>query len=573
MSTMGNMKSISKLENLLGRAIPIICLLYLSFISLPFVLFHHNLSEFHSGYFNIIRIALIPLAVSVIAVTLILAALPRFFATRVTALLISLCVLVYIQCTFLVSNYGPLTGEPINWDSFAVTGVFEGALWVLVLLTSILLPDPILKARNVILSFVVLASTLGMVIVVFERELRLFTPPQKTVATEAFRFSMDRNILEVVLDSFSSPAFESVIDADPSLREALRGFTYYPNTITSFTTTAPSIPSILTSAQYDNTESMKRFLDRTFAENSVPALLDEHGVDVTVMSLPQLCSRIDQSCSSLGRAVSTDERKIARQELLELFDLSLFRAAPQPAKKLVYHDERWFFQRLFSQKGSPSSHYNSLRFVDVFERNTAANAVKPTFKFFHLMLPHAPFIFDSECEPTLRGKKLKSKKEPYEEQATCALRLFLRMVNVLKERNLFNNTMIIVHADHGYTVRYLSYTRAKELPILEQAMPLLLIKPFESNPQNELAVSQVPAQLIDIPKTIADALSINSRFAGDSIFRLTPDTPRTRRYRDYGWHNDFWGDAYLPKMQEWEVTGHVRDGESWRRGVRYLPPK
>lgn len=547
-------------------------LVYVAFASTSFVLFAQNEAEFHSGFFNVVQHAALPLFGGAMVLAAALALISDGISNVLRALLVGALLLVYLQGTFLVWNYGPFNGEPIDWDAFAAKAILEGAVWIVILAASVLFHKRIIRIQNSVLLFVLLASTIGIVAKAMTGEVRFITPSQTFQAKETFRFSRERNVLEVVLDAFSAPAFDAIMKASPELKDVFRGFTYYQNTLTSFTTTAPSIPSILTGMEYDNSESMKQFLNRAFGDQSLPVVLDRNGVDVTVMSLPQLCSRLKQSCSYLNKVVSTDNKKIEWQDMLELMDLSLFRVVPQVLKRLVYKDQRWLLQKLFSYRGSPASHYNSVRFAEVFERNVSTDAEKPTFKFFHLMLPHAPFVFDAHCQPIEKGTGGRSEKEQYQAQATCALRLVERMIRTLKANGLYDKTMVIIHADHGYSVRYLSYEHAKELPILEQAMPLLLIKQFGGKTEEESVLSMVPARLADIPKTIVDSLGIDENLPGESILKLNSDLTRVRRYRAYGWRNDFWGDAYLPKMQEYEVSGDVRDGASWKRGIKLAPP-
>ena len=551
--------------------VPLSCLGFVVFVSTPFALYVRNEAEFQSGILDMLRHEGLPIVCGVLLLSGLLALIPQVLFPLLSALLAALVLLVYVQGTFLVRDYGPFNGEPIDWPAYAVWSRIDTVIWLSCLVLCALFHRRLSRALMPLVVFVALASGVTLLSESTRGEYRLMTPPQRDEQRGIFRLSGQKNVIEIVLDTFSSPAFDAVRAAHPDIAVALKDFTFYPDTTGSFTTTAPSLPAILSGIEYDNTEPMKDFLARVLPAASLPALLDQNRFGVSVMSLPQLCRPLQQPCYKLGKVISGDARKVERQELLELLDISLFRVLPQPLKQAVYNNQRWFLQRILTRRISPAGHYHSFRFAEVFARSLSIDADTPQYKFFHLALPHAPFRFDADCSVVEKGSTLPQKAQ-YEGQAACALRLVVRMLEALKAAGVYEQTMVLVHADHGYVQRFLSYDRGKELPIIEQAMPLLLIKPFAAS-QEMLSISQAPASLVDIPKTVADALRLENTFPGESLLSLREDAQRTRSYRSYGWRDDFWDDAYLPKMQQYDITGNVREVASWKRGIKLAAPK
>ena len=375
-----------------------------------------------------------------------------------------------------------------------------------------------------------------------------------------------------MLDAFVAPGFEAIIRRSPELRRAFSDFVLYPDTLAAFSTTSPSIPALLSGIEYDNSEPIKRFLRRALGEASLPAVLERSGYQVDVMSLPQFCPILKQSCTSLGKVAARDPMQEERGELLELLDAALFRALPQALKKAVYRNQRWFLQRLLSDGGSPRALFNSLRFVDVFERSAASSASRPTFKFMHLMLPHPPYRFNARCEPAPRAKEPEKKK--YEDQAACALRLAERMLSTLKTLGIYDRSTIVITADHGYSVHYLPFQRPKQLPIMEQALPLFMLKGEGAAGQADgPSISRTPVHLSDLPKTAADILLVEADLPGESVLKLAPGAARVRRYRSYGWRNEFWRRDYLPTMREFLISGDARDAAAWQPGRLLAAPR
>lgn len=544
---------------------------YCIFIAVPLLMFSQNDAEFNAGFVDIILHFVPVLVAAVTAASLVTAAIPARGFRIILALLVTVLVLLYLQSSFLVWGYGPFYGEPIKWERFSRAGLIDTSVWSLGLVLGLLGRNILVRNYKAIVLFCTLAFTFSAGIEAFREKPRLRSEVKESKSDSIFAFSRDKNVLIVILDTFSSPAFEAISQGSPETRRDLSDFTFFRNTLTSFTTTAASIPSILTGIEYDNKVPYKKFLTEVLADKSLPSVLLSKGYQSDVMSMTQLCARIKGACHSLNRVVARDIGSVEWRELLELLDVTLFRVLPQPLKKRVYNNEKWLLQRVFAEGGSPRSLFNSVGFWEVFERQANTAAEKPTFKFLHFMLPHPPCRFDSQCNvrPAEKGKP---SKEAYEGQAACGIQLVRKMISTLRRTGAYDNTFIIVAADHGYVQRYIPFKNNSGLPVPEQAMPLLLVKPFGKTSASEMTVSNAPAMLKDIPKTVAEALGIDNSFPNESLFSLTEGMQRVRHYRSYGWNDDAWGRTYLPKMAEYAISGDVRDPASWSRSGTFAPP-
>lgn len=96
-------------------------------------------------------------------------------------------------------------------------------------------------------------------------------------------------------------------------------------------------------------------------------------------------------------------------------------------------------------------------------KNDLGKATPGQAYFAHLILPHAPYIYDGNCK--LRGlsewlgvvpitgvNTEQSRRERYEayfKQVGCAQRVLDRLFDALRDRGLYEGSIIIVHADHG----------------------------------------------------------------------------------------------------------------------------
>jgi len=81
----------------------------------------------------------------------------------------------------------------------------------------------------------------------------------------------------------------------------------------------------------------------------------------------------------------------------------------------------------------------------------------------HLLLPHAPYIFSSECQPgkletwynrvPLTGVNTPETRRErylfYIQQATCTLSELQKIFDIMKKKRMFDNAIIVIHGDHG----------------------------------------------------------------------------------------------------------------------------
>ncbi|NMC62369.1 MAG: sulfatase-like hydrolase/transferase [SAR324 cluster bacterium] len=554
----------------------LLSLCFLLFFAFPLLLFSQNADEFNYGFLSLLPEGLLYLLPVVLGLAFFLSFLPERLFSLMSAALLVLIVLVYVQGLFLVWEYGPFNGELIKWSHFKKEEWIDGLIWFFFLSLALFYHQRLRKFYFPLLLFVLVALSMSLASELFTKESKFPNDSEAIKNDSLFSFSNSKNALVIVLDTFVSPAFEEIMKRQAELASIFSGFTYYPNTLAPFSTTAPSIPSLLSGTQYDNSEPIKDYLSRVLPFSSLPSQMHANGYQTDTMTMSVICPRIKGSCHALNKIVARDPGEAKFREYLELMDFTLFRVLPQVLKKKVYNNEKWLLQRVLHKGGSPRSLFNSVRFADVFERRIHTDSAKPTFKFLHLMIPHPPIHFKADCSIIKKEEELtylKQKKKAFEGQAICSLRLLEKMFSAMKKNGVFDSSLIIVTADHGHALRYLTQREGEVPALMEQAMPLLLLKEAGVNGTEPYKVSNAPAYLIDIPKTVADFFDLSFKFPGESLLSLPETKDRLRYYWSYGWHDEFWKKTYMPKMHGYVVSGNVRDPRSWSQGKSLAPPE
>ncbi|MBX7143337.1 MAG: sulfatase-like hydrolase/transferase [Oligoflexia bacterium] len=547
----------------------VVLLLIIGFIT-PFQIYAANDAEFGTAFWNMLQHAIVPLVLGTFGLAVLISCLPYRLFIAIIAIVVALVVLTYAQSSLLVWDYGILSGEPIAWENFKLAGYVDSLIWVGVLLVALIRPVAMQQFGRRSSPFIVVIALSVQLLQAFSKDVPLWQEPRPSPIEHVYEFSPEKNVLVFVLDSFLAPAFDAALEQSPDLRSHFAGFTYYQNMLSAFSTTAPSIPALLTGKQYDNSLPLRKFWQSVLQEESLPMRAIAQGYQAALVTLPQLCARTKLPCYSLNKVLSKDTSHMELRDLMELLDVALFRVSPQPVKVQLYANERWFLQRYFIRSGTPRALFDSFHVGEGFARAIGNTATQPTFKFIHLLLPHPPFRFSPSCGPVTRVGA--SERELYEDQAICTLHIIGEIFEEMKKHSVFDSSMILVVADHGHSLHYMPFKRPSGFPILEQAMPLLLVKAPHASLTSPLSISQAPVSTVDVARSIAETMGIEGSFPGENIFKLSERDERTRTYRSYGWQDAFWKRDYLPKMEEFIVKANVRDPNAWNRGTTFSPP-
>jgi hypothetical protein len=185
-------------------------------------------------------------------------------------------------------------------------------------------------------------------------------------------------------------------------------------------------------------------------------------------------------------------------------------------------------------------------------------------------------ILNRRCE--YAGEVLPFIWDTVDVQAACSVEHVIAFLDALRRHGLYDASLIILHADHGYwkLPGSKSHVGLRNLEVADDTLglsgedfaqivsasaPLLAIKPPHSS--GPLSISSAPAALTDIPATLSALLALDEPFGGKSVFTIGPGESRTRRFFYYHDLNRE-GDDFFDQLEEYAVRGPLRDRASWR---------
>lgn len=334
------------------------------------------------------------------------------------------------------------------------------------------------------------------------------------------------NVYLLIFDEYQTDMFDLTLT--PEIKAALGGFTYYPENTTLFGRTMMSIPSMFTGLTYDFKTPQARFREKLNSEDSITYMLRGAGYS----EFAYITYTLRHFHFALFDRVTESEMKGVFIPYSAFRELWVYSNLPLFISERVLGTERvgQIKVRNFLPYDLTLSAYKMFtRYLDE-EKDLPGSG---RFTFVHAFLPHFPYIFDEEC-----GLPEEIKDGDPVAQAKCTTRLMVKFVETLKELGRYEDSLIIICADHGarFVVNRGGLVDVEHLGLyspewsMARARALLLVKPPGAS--EAFRVSGFESSLLDVAPTIAEAVSRGSErvFEGTSLLSALPEGRRTRRY-------------------------------------------
>ncbi|MCR4736072.1 MAG: membrane protein insertase YidC [Treponema sp.] len=316
-----------------------------------------------------------------------------------------------------------------------------------------------------------------------------------------------KNVMIIFLDRAISSFFPYILEQFPEINEQFSGFTYYPNTLSFGNHTVFGFPAITGGYEYNQAEINKRSSEllkdkHNEAELVLPRLFLDAGFNVTYTDpsspnyewsgdftafepYPQIKvseergKYIEQFKKEMDIQNTSNLDLICKQQMINYCFMEGF----YPLLRDIFHrsvragteDEDKFL-----------ADFSELYYLD---KLTDFSSKENTFTIIENETPHNP-VFLNAPDYTLPSQfyKYKTGTYPYINDFdaldyhanAAAIKQVGRYLDYLKENNVYDNTRIIIVADHGYYHSYPAFSTFKTPTIPAGFNPLFIVKDFYS---------------------------------------------------------------------------------------------
>lgn len=322
-----------------------------------------------------------------------------------------------------------------------------------------------------------------------------------------------KNVVFLFLDRAMNAYFPYIMDQSPELNEQYQGFVYFPNTVSFGSHTITGGPSMLGGYEYtpDNMEARGNRLIDTHNESLLvlPKIFLDADYSVTVTDPPfsnyvwsgdlspfkpypgiramnvlgnyTLPYRAEHSSGDDGFSDSSTITK----KYLPIF--SIFKLVPPSIRTILYDEGKYFSMK--NSYNDDEGFLDSYAELYYLSKLTETDAEGNTFSLISNETPHSPRLlqapdYDHVSVVTNTETPFSDLNDlqtrTYHVNAASIKRIGLWLED-LKQRGVYDNTRIIIVADHGYELETPAFEEFSENNALySQFHPLLLMKDFDA---------------------------------------------------------------------------------------------
>lgn len=513
---------------------------YMLFIFEPITMYANNTTDFWFDIWILLRVTVVPFilfaAVAIAAMAIINKFVKPKYAIYIYLAAFALFTIAYINSNYLAGFLPTLDGTTIEWNSKG--GWISSIAVIIVVLAALIVAKIKIKTKKLyrITSYISLAIfamlSVSLLTTVATKKLTKDSNAV-TVSTEKNinKLSSNENFLILMIDATDSKEFGKLISEHPEYQEMLKDFSYYPDTMSGYAFTMESMPFIFSSNWYEKpyddyaTKSYNEspFLNKVYDEGYEMNFYDDSFIwnDDKVFRLDNISKEVQ----------SPRTKNFIKQELKYI----LFKILPYPIKRFSMI-QNLNFQDSIKQSENGIFNWKDETFRHKYLTLQAEMTDDKYFQFLHIEGGHVPYDFDENgntINPT-------DDNGTYDRKLLGVLSSIQIYLNRIKEAGAYDNSTIIIMADHGFDTD-------DKWGTLKRGNPALFIK-GKNETHHAMKVSNKQISQVDYVEAFNQLLD---GAKSTEIFENIPEEGRIRLYYDYG-HG-----------KEETMTEHEQRGKAW----------
>ena len=447
---------------------------------------------------------------------------------------------LYIQGNFLTGSLPLLDGSNIDWSLYKKQYIQSYVLWIVVAVIIIVIYrkvkyeffEKMVRIISICMTvmFGVTLLTLAATNHGFEKKLGLCVTNKNM-----FQMSEDQNIVILVLDAVDASAMTAILEENPDYQNIFTDFTYFQNVLGGYPATRNAIPYILSGEWYENEVEFREYEAKAYAESPLFHSLEEKGWQIGIYEGELLAN--DEGKERFDNVIPGERGFVSKLMLIKWeVQLTGFRYAPYCLKPYMFVNLNHFNRIKIPPEGESMFIGTNKDFYNRVLEEEVSFTDQKCFRFIHISGGHPPFTLNENVE------EVAPEEGSYEDNIKASLTITRTYLDKLKEAGVYDNSVIIVMADHGYSGIVGDYHG--------QQNPILFVKGM--NEKHDFVTWDVPISHADLQE--AYVRLINGAGSGQ-IFDWKSGDQRERRYLFYeGGEEDY--------MVEYMQPGRADDTEA-----------
>lgn len=448
-------------------------------------------------------------------------------------------VATYIHGNYLAGALPTLDGAPIDWSLYTKMSIISIMVFVVLIVVNIIL----YKKFNNIYSNVVKYTTLAIFAMLSVSLVSILCTEKEMYAEKGIygitmnninSVSTNKNFLMLLVDMEDSKTFDAVLK-DMQKEEIFKDFTYYPDTLSAYPFTRESIPYVLSGQWYEAETTFSEYYDSAMSNSKFIDTLQKKDYQINIYEEELIWN--DNDIEKLENAKQVNYKIDTYKYLREEAKYILFKYLPYPLKRFSKIETMDLTETKTSELDSEIFDAGNKFIYDSL--NVKTTQKQNYFQFLHIDGGHYPWDVNADFEPIENGT--------YEEKIASSIKVIEKWLSRIKESGQYDNSVIIVLADHGNN----GYD-----PVGRQN-PILYIKGLNET-HKEMVVSDKKVSYTDLNDTIYYDL-LDGKKSTELLANI-----ESNRKRRFIWYKDY------DKMYEQTLIGHAWETEKLKNtGVKY----
>ena len=536
----------SKVAQILSDMIPALFITlsgcYMLCICAPLDLYYNNKNEFwfNTGILIPQLIRMMCMIAPVVLLVYLLIRLANRKAYHISLVISSIAFICsYIQGNFRIKNLPPMDGSAADWSRYTGENLITLLIWLAVgaLMFWIYhhvkdkgfasVVEVLSVLMTVILSITLVTTVIGS---------RSVIKKSLYVATKdgEFKASQKDNLFILVLDALDAYTYDEVAKDHPEYQEWFRDFTYFPNTTSVFPFTTRSVPQMLTGKIFENEVDFTEYSTDAFDNAEFLKHLEDRDYQIGIYETELSYNGEKLSRFENFRTDDVELNKEAKNTFIkEQFKLVLFKYLPYALKQYVGCNTNSFISMIWPRP----FRMDNWDFYEDIKTQEIEYIDHNNFRFIHVEGAHVPFRYDKDMN------WISEADGSYYKNIEASMTLTNAYLQKLKDAGVYDNSAIIVMADHG------SRILDEEEEELYKFNPIFMVKGIgETHPYQ---INQAPLSYEDLAECYERLMDHKSSL---ECFDWKEGDHRVRRLIWSAWLQE-------NHMIEYELDGHASEYE------------
>lgn len=517
--------------------------LTLTVISIPNEMYLTNISEFPIAYWRFLGVILF-YTVLVGAVGIIGSAffLPSRFKKVMALTLMGYSVMGYIQSMFLNGELAVMDGDIQVWPMSKT--IINAVIWIIGISVFCVVgyyKSKFIKFFKGICLYIVAIQFVSLIVLLLTSDLSEQKTGDALLTEGALSISEKNNVIVFVLDKFDGKVMDEILSEGKQFVEPLKDFIYYENATSPFVRTSLALPYLLTGTEWNDELAVEEYEAYAFQNSSVIQDLVKRDYRVGIFS--DVIFMDDSVKNYISNYANGVERKCNIAGTINIMTkCSRYRMAPFGAKKYYTYYSDDIVEDMVKNEGIWYTN-NDMLFYNMLKNEGLSIAEEEdkegAFLFYHMFGAHPPFRMTQDL------RQVDDWESSMISQAKGSLKIVYNYMEQLKELGKYDETTIVIIADHGLEIDLVARDNLTSIP-------LILVKEANQS-QDELRISSAPVSQAEFIPTIMKAIGVEYEQYGRTFAEVPENESNERKHTSAC-------DAY---REDYVIKGSVKDPENW----------